>query len=328
MKTIETVTGKVSAGDLGQVLIHEHFTWGTSGWEGDPKAIGREYIVKRCLEEVEAVKKYGVKTIVNATTGDADRCEEILKEIAEKAEVNIILVAGYYAWGGGKSGYFDTLRMYDPENAEKVAYEMISKEIEEGIGNTGIKPGLLKISYNSPDISEYDQMFLEVCARVSLETGTKIITHSSGSKTGADQAKRLLAKGVSPKDIMIGHLNTECTDMSDILAIAEQGVYMGFDRMGMQYYLGTPDNQIQNANLLGMIGMGYSNKIMLSQDHTVCWMGRPFSFTSEINEKLTYWRWTYIHEHLFPFLREHGVSEKVLSDFMINTPAAFLCDKE
>lgn len=325
---IETVSGKVSAEDLGSVLIHEHFTWGTSGWEGDPKAIDREYIVNRCIQEVESVKKYGVKTVVNATTGDADRCIDILKEIADKTEINIICVSGYYAEGGGKPGYFNTLRMYDEKNAEQAAYEMISKEVNEGIGDTGVKPGLLKVSCNSDEIPGYDQMFLDVCARVSKETGTKIITHSGGRKTGLAEAKQLIGHGIDPKDIMIGHLNTECTDIGDILEVLDTGVYIGFDRMGMQYYLDTPDNMIQNANLLALIGMGYADRIMLSQDHTVCWLGRLFSFSPEINEKLPYWNWSYVYTQLFPFLREHGVSEDIINGFMVKNPAKFLCETE
>jgi phosphotriesterase-related protein len=93
---VNTVTGQISSDDLGMSLMHEHFAFGFPGLQGDtlgpynPKAI-----VETGIEVAERSKAHGVKTIVDATPNECGRDVEVLREISERAEMQIICSTGY-----------------------------------------------------------------------------------------------------------------------------------------------------------------------------------------------------------------------------------------
>ena len=66
-KKIQTVTGPISAEELGRCLIHEHLIWGAPGYWGDYGRYDDETIVQRIVDELEAAQ--GGPTTVLATGG-------------------------------------------------------------------------------------------------------------------------------------------------------------------------------------------------------------------------------------------------------------------
>jgi phosphotriesterase-related protein len=76
-KTVMTVTGPISPDELGVTLMHEHVTFAYPGWFADDSLApyDREAAEVVCLKVLEDVKKFGVKTIVDATA--ADLCSKI-----------------------------------------------------------------------------------------------------------------------------------------------------------------------------------------------------------------------------------------------------------
>lgn len=274
-KMVETVTGAVSVEKLGRCLMHEHIIWGTPGYWIDSNGWSKEEIIQQAVSKLEALKSFGVKTVVDATPADCGRNPEMLKEISERAGINIICVGGCYKQSGGCADYFKFRMAYG--NAPEEAYQILKHEVTEGIGNSGIKPGLLKVATGSEDsITDYDNLWLEACARVSVECGIKIITHTDEGKHGSEQARRLIALGVKPEHIMIGHLN-ECMDIKELIDIMELGVYGGYDRMGLQYIINCPAQKYQLAGMSALVGMGYEDKLIMSHDSIFARLSRPWT---------------------------------------------------
>lgn len=87
-KFVWTVTGPVPVEKLGRCLIHEHLIWGAPGYWGDYGRYDDETIVKRIVEELETLKPYGVKTIVDATPIDCGRRADLLKEASLRCGLN------------------------------------------------------------------------------------------------------------------------------------------------------------------------------------------------------------------------------------------------
>jgi len=320
-KVVQTVTGPITAKDLGRCLIHEHLIWGSPGFWGDYGRYDDETVVKKIVDELETLKPYGVKTIVDATPIDCGRRPDLLKEASLRSGMNIICVSGYYSSEGGCPQYY-TFRMKYGDAHEEV-YEMLMREVTEGIGNTGIKPGLLKIATSYGEITAYENLFLEACARVSIATGIKIITHTQDGTMGSEQARRLIALGVWPKHIMIGHLN-ECQDLKELVKIMSYGVYGGYDRMGLQGYLNCPEEIQQVAGLCALTGIGYGDKLMMSHDFSIVRLGRDWTWTEEVAQQISDWNYHHIFTEVIPTLLKNGMSEKQAYAFVEANPQRFL----
>ena len=111
MAKVNTVLGTISEHDLGVTLMHEHITYGYAGWYADDTMApyDREGIVKDAIATLNQLKPYGVKTFVDVTTNDAGRDAGLIKEVAEKAEMNIMCSTGLYTEYEGRR------RISDPE---------------------------------------------------------------------------------------------------------------------------------------------------------------------------------------------------------------------
>ena len=318
-KETNAVSGKISPDKLGRTLIHEHFLIGYPGWDGDV-TIGpfdREAALKAGLDMAEKVKAYDVKTVVDATTNEMGRDLEFLKEVSEKGDINIICSSGYYYEGEGAPAYFKFRSGLGDINAE--IYEMFKKEVTEGIGNTGIKAGVFKLVSSRDAITDYEKIFFKAAAKVSKEKGIPIITHTQEGKQGPEQADLLISEGADPEHIMIGHIGGS-TDIEYLMNVLEKGVYIAFDRFGIQGLVGTPLDTRREACLIGLIGMGYANKIMLSHDSCNYWLGRTLVFPEPAAKLLANWRPTHIFEDVIPVLKKAGVTDEQINTMTVENP--------
>ncbi|MBU2548699.1 MAG: phosphotriesterase-related protein [Proteobacteria bacterium] len=322
MKTIQTVTGPIKAGELGKTLPHEHVMLGHPGWQGDRTLAryDRSECVKKCVEMAGRLKQLGVQSLVDATTNDYGRDPELLKEISEKSGLNIVCCTGYYNEEEGGTRYFNTLSQFS-DGAELIS-ELFQREVTEGIAGTGIKAGILKVATKQNAITDYEQMFFKAAARVSKEEDLSIFTHTDFACLGSEQADFLIGEGVEPKRIMIGHCCTS-TDLSYMVNILEKGVYIGFDRFGIEGILGTPTDTLRIACLVGLLAMGYEDRIMLSQDYITYWYARPV-IDQILGTFLPNWHSTHLFEDILPRLKEAGVSDEQINTMTVDNPRRFL----
>ncbi len=319
---VQTVTGSVYAKKLGKCLSHQHVLFGYPGWEG---AVLSPFCWKEAMDEavrvlLDAKERCGLQTIVDATPADCGRKVEFLRELSEKTGIYIIASSGYYYEGEGAPAYFKFRMAYG--NAAEEIYEMMKKEVTVGVGDTGIRTGVMKVATSKDCITEYEDLFLRAAARVSKETGTRIITHTQGGTMGSEQARRLISYGVKPEHIMIGHLDN-CNDMDELLKIFEQGVYGGFDRMGIQGFTGALPENRRMAMIVGIVGSGYGNRIILSHDSIIKMLGDPWIYSKKDEEDLKNWNWTHVFEDIIPTLQEMGVSKQTAEAFVEANPQIF-----
>ncbi len=308
-KTIETVTGTIAIEDMGKTLIHEHFVFGYPGYSGDVTIgpFNKKEAVRVGVEAAKAVMQYGVKTVVDPTPNECGRNPEVLKEISEATGLQIICATGYYYEGEGATTYFKF--RHSLGSAEKDIYEMFMTEIEKGIANTGIRPGVIKLASSKDEITPYEKMFFDIAARVHKETGIMILTHTQEGTMGPEQAELLTSAGVNPKSIVIGHMCGN-TDLDYQKRTLETGVKIGFDRFGIQKLVGAPMDEERIETLLQLIEEGYENQIMLSHDSITHWLGRPLEMSDELASLIQHWHPTHLFENIVPALEEKGVSKE------------------
>jgi len=316
MKMVNTVLGPVSSDELGLTLMHEHFFWGLTGYFVDETVapFAPEEAVNTALADMEELKTYGVKTIVDATSNEGGRDPGLLREIAEKSGMNIICSTGLYEEHGGAAPYFRTRSTFPIFDVIAEIEELFVKEITEGIGKTGVKAGVIKVGTGSGSISEYEERVLKAAARAQKATGVPIITHTEDGTMGPEQVDIFLAGGAEPKQIMIGH----CGGSGDVkyhTAILDKGVYIAFDRLGGDMP-GKHLDRWRLASIIGLIGIGHAERLIMSHDYVMKLRGRPIPTALMMPN----WHWRHIFKDIIPALKKAGIADDTINMIMVENP--------
>lgn len=314
MKTVQTVMGAVKPSDLGFTLSHEHFMMVDNAMRfAFPNWVDMPAITEQAIIEARRVMVCGVRTIIDATPINLGRDVTLLRDVAKATGMNIIASTGFY---------YQEMPWFSPANFEEdhVA-EMLASEVENGIQGTDIRPGIIKCATEAPVLTEMNQKFMRMSARLHRRTGLPIMTHANAKdRTGLGQQKIFAKEGVDLSKVIIGH----CDDTNEteyIVEILKNGSYVGMDRIGVNKFNPT-ENRINM--LLRLIDMGYGDRLVLSHDCNVfsdCTRvgGNRFIRRGDDPE----WNFRIIPEVVLPALRERGVSEETIQDLTVNNIRRF-----
>lgn len=316
---VNAVMGPIGADKLGKTLMHEHFIFGYPGFDGDRTfgAFDREKALETCIGVAKRAQAHGVQTIVDATPNECGRNVGILRDVSEKTGLNIICATGYYYEGEGASPYFKFRNALG--DGPKEIYELMLKEVTEGIEGTGIRAGVIKLATSMGVITDYEKMFFKAAAKVQKETGVVIITHTQAGTMGPEQAELLLSEGANPKKISIGHMCGN-TDIRYATKVLDQGVYVSFDRIGLENFLGAPSDACREALTVALLALGYEDKIMFSHDTVNVMLGRPVVFPPVLEKMMANAHVGRIFEVFIPDLRKMGVTEGQIEKIMVKNP--------
>ena len=314
MAAINTVLGPIAPEELGVTLMHEHIIYGAAGWYADNTVapFDREAVIKSSLSVMKTLKRYGLQTFVDATANDTGRDADLLKEISAKSGVNVVCATGLYTEAEGASPYF-RLRTQAGDATSEIC-ELFMKEITEGIGTTKVKAGVIKVATGQGRISAYEEMVLRAAARAQKETGVPIITHTEAGTMGPEQADLLISEGVTPGRIMVGHM-CGSADLKYHISVLEKGVYIAFDRLGLEVI---HSDAVRKACIIGLISIGYADRIMLSHDSVVRMLGRSVEEAKSL--LLPNWVPTHIFKNIIPALRDSGVPAEKIRLMMVDNP--------
>ncbi len=315
MTKINTVLGPISSDKLGTTLIHEHLLWGYPAWFNDTVAppFNRQEAVEICLKDLKQAKLCGVKTIVDASPADCGLDINFSKEVAEKSGVNVIAVTGMYTEEEGAPSYWK-FRDMAGGNTQDELYELFMKDITQGIQRTDIKAGVIKVATGYGKISPFEENVLKAAARAQKETGIPIITHTEKGTMGPEQADLLISEGADPKRVMIGHIGN--ADLKYQASILEKGVYIAFDRMGIEPVF--PD-VLSVASIVAMVSMGYANRLLMSHDHVSVQLGKspPRAIMEQVMPK---WHLGHIFDDIVSDLEKAGITDKQVHMIMKDNP--------
>lgn len=316
---VNTVTGPVSPDDLGVTLMHEHILYGYPGWEGDQTMapFDRPAMVKNSVAVMDMLKPFGLKTYVDATALDGGRCPEIYREVSEKTGVQIICSTGYYYEGEGSPAYWKFRSALGDAAAE--LYDLYMREITVGIRDTGIKAGVIKVGTSKDTITDYETMMHRVAARVQKETGVPIITHTQEGTMGPEQAALLIAEGVDPAKIQIGHMSDNL-DVQYQMRVLAQGAYVAWDRMGLQGLVGCPMDEQRYPVMIELIKKGYGDRLIVSHDCILNWLGRPLNIPEEVWPLIANWNPAHLFQNIIPVLKAGGVTDEQIDTIVRENP--------
>ena len=292
----------------------------------DPLAepVNRNGIVETCLKALDAAKAYGLNSIVDATPSDLSRDVDIMKEVSEKAQVNVICSTGRYGEEGGKWTYLKFRNQTAAGDLKKELYDGFMCEITQGIGQSGIKPGVIKVATGHGRISPCEEALLRAAAQASNETGLPIITHTEEGTMGPEQAELLTGEGVAPEKIMIGHMCGNAS-LQYQKAVLKTGVNISFDRFGVDISM-TDHSRL--ATLTSLLREGYSDRVMLSHDHVSSSFGRSAGrhniWPEDLYPEAVNWSFFHIFRTIIPRLKQTGVTDEQIRIMMADNPRRLL----
>ena len=309
------VLGPISGDKLGQTLIHEHMAFGYLSWFADESVApyNRKAVEAKCLKDLKAVKALGVKTVVDAGMNDVGGRDPILlKNLAKKSGVNIIMSTGLYWEGEGGAKYYNFLKAMG-RNIEDDMYELFKKEITVGVGKTKVKVGVIKLASDDPKITDYEKIVFKAGVRVAKDFGLPIITHTQGGTVGPTQQELFLSYGANPKRIMIGHQNNSIDINYHLSQLEKPDFFIGFDRTSLR------DPKAEDC-IIELVKKGHAHRILLAHDSIGVWLGRTFAFPPRYAD----WYPTYIHKKLIPKMKEAGVTDDQINTMLVDNPRRLL----
>jgi phosphotriesterase-related protein len=314
LNAIQTTTGTASPAELGRTLVHEHVLVGFPGWELDARAprFKRAEGMARAVDQMQELRGHGVGTFVDPCPMDLGRDVEFLAELSQRSGMRIICTTGAYFEAEGNTYTFRHLPV------EEITAIYV-QEIERGIGETGIKAGAIKIATGAPSVTDYERKLVTAAARAAKITGAPLISHTQNACCGHDQIDIVTGEGVPAEQLLVGH-SDGTDDHAYHRSLAERGAYVGFDRFGISLF--QPD-EVRIANVLKLAAAGHLERILVSHDSIVCWLGRPVPYAKSFEELLRMlpdWRSTHIFRKIVPALRERGMSERDVETILVDNP--------
>ena len=334
---VMTVHGAISPEQLGTTLIHEHLFMDathllqkhgyTSGHGGsfdccaaaearwNPGAHPDNY---RFTEtdvigsELQDYKVHGGVSVVECTPVDLGRNPQAVREIATAAGIQAVLGSGYYL----EATHGPYLKN---RSREQIADEIVS-EFTNGIGTTGIRPGIIGEIGTSDPMTRSEQTMLQSAAIAGIATGLPITVHIHPWGWEGTKALQVLKDaGVSPNRIILNHMNTAISNDRYQRELLANGVYLAYDLFGFDHSalgLGRyiPSDFDVADKIVEFLRSGFRDQILISQDIGVRTRLRKYGG----------WGYSHILRHVVPLLKQRGATSEDVDALLIVNPRRVL----
>lgn len=289
----QTVLSQIDSKEMGLTLPHEHLFYdmrGASRPEG--LHVDREEVVETVLPSLRALKKRGVSTLVECSTGGIGREPLILEALGRKSRIHVVAPTGFY-----KEPFMPS---WIREKTINELADFMREEIETGIEGTPVKAGFIKLAASNEGLTELEEKILRAAARASKKTGAAIAEHTSGQMSGSillQELKVLREELFDLRKFIWVHAHSE-PDISLHMKAAEMGVNIEYDAIGG----GKPDDFFVSL-IQRMVEKGKQKHVLISQDAggynaAEPRGGRPRDMC-------------YIIDHFLPKLEREGTSELI-----------------
>jgi len=250
----ETTQGAIAAEGLGVILPHEHIFTDLRGptTPGYGQADAAD-VVRVMAPLLEDARRKGVGVMFECSSIGVGRNPFIIDKVAQASGLPVVVPTGVY----GRANFAP------PEHQNMSEDELTTlfiKEIRDGIENTGIKAGFIKIATSNSPISALEEKFLRAAGHAARETGAAIASHTPRGSNATIQADILQSIDPNIRFIWV-HAQNE-SNRSLHLQLAARGVFIEFDSLG-----GNPgkDSTFITA-IKELLDAGHGDRIMLSHD--------------------------------------------------------------
>lgn len=333
---ISTVTGEINEKDVGITSVHEHIFIDMRKCVDPPEVPSKVFYDKiNCenrvevfkdpygildnalldekeyaVEELEYFKAWGGQTIIDCTLDEIGRDPLAMKEISERTGVNIILGCGHYY----QKAHPDYIKN---ATAEELADEMI-KDLTVGIGDTGIKAGIIGEIGTSAVMSEDEKKVLKAAGIAGSKTKKAIHVHTDlYTENGYEIIEILTNQGVEPSKICIDHIDVWIRP-DYIRGLLKKGVYVEFDNFGKEFYVSEERRFAYDLEriieLKKLIDEGYKDRILVCNDICLKTMWKKYGGLG----------YAHILRDVRSMALENGIDDKVYNSLLTDNVVNFI----
>ena len=291
MTQLITTLGPRTADQLGLILPHEHVfvdlrTPDQPGYaEAEPADV-----VRLMAPEIDRIKAQGVTALVECTTGGVGRRADIDRAVSEATGMPIVVPTGNYR----EPWIPDWIR----DAGETGLADWMVRELEEGIEQSGVRAGWIKLSAGDDGITDLEARILRAAAAAGRTTNAVIGSHTIRARVVMDQLDIIEAQGYRPERFISIHTQEE-PDFAQHLAIARRGAFIEYD------HVGRADDEAVIALVLRVLDAGFADQLLLSHDLGWYDPAQPGGGTPR--------PYTHLAGVLLPKLRARGVDEATIT---------------
>ena len=356
-KQVMTVCGSISPDELGITLPHQHVVCNLLNWFTEPQAVSKHWVIdapvsvghrgllhmdptiskdnlviddiEMCIQELQELKMWGGKSIVDTCPIGAGRDPIAQRKISIATGINIVCASGWYVAPAHPA--------YIKEKTEDELCEIIVRELTKGCtGTDGIKAGIIKVGVGTHPQSPFSndderKVFIAAC-RAQTKTGRPFTMHpnvfdvyNSSQKTKKRHHHVYLdlmkKEGVDFEKFYFSHMDWFCTEIDLQKSILDRGVGICYDGFNEEEYwlsLGyglNHDNRERIVSLLKLLEAGYKKQIMLACE---CFLKIHY-------KKYGGYGNSHLLEYIIPILKNHyGVSDKKIHTMLVENPKRYL----
>ena len=321
---VQTVQGPVEAASLGFTLAHEHLFSSSAGmWRIWPELLGgRADFINRVVEHLRTARATGVTTIVDVTPADLGRDIHLTQEVARRSGMQIVACTGHWL--------YPALSMSARTVEELTGFFV--KEIEQGIEDTDIRAGVIKVATDEEGITPFLDKALRAAARASKATGTPIVAHTNAHVRSAEpQAALYESEGLDPGKVCLGHSDNSI-DLAYLTGLLRRGYWLGMDHMTRGLL---PPGQAATPaiepylwphraeRIKALVDAGFANRLLLAND----WVHADSAFatgTMGVLDSANPDGMLFLSRRVLPRLIELGVPAAAIRTMTVDNPRRFL----
>ena len=266
------------------------------------------------IKEARGFANAGGGTIVDMTSIGIARDPLGLARISRATGLNVVMGTGYYVGSTLPDGFED-------QPVEDIAATII-RDIQEGVGNTGIRAGMIGEIGCSWPWTDAEKRSVHAAAIAQRETGAPVNIHPGrNDRAPMEIVDAMAARGADLSRTVMSHISRTIYDPVILRELAASGVYLEYDLFGQDssYYPFAPATYMPGDHerieqIEGLIDEGYVNRILMS--HDVCTKHRLHAYGGH--------GWDHILNRVLPRMRAHGFSEEHLHTMLVDNPARLL----
>ena len=310
---VRTITGDVPPAALGRTLIHEHLCVDWGDLLGRPKVLDfdRDEMADRMVAKMDELYACGIGAMTECTPIGTGRYLDLFHDVARRSKVKIICSTGFFHESWAPMHLYAQLMNIDQMAA------LFVREINEGMGETLLKAGLIKCATGEGQISPKEEEVLRAASRAHKETGCPIITHTTDG-LGPEQLDIFESEGVAPSEVIISHIGCQPDPIEGSERVLDRGANVSFDRIGMVGAFYEDEHWLEVVG--NAINKGYIDQIMLSHDAAVFAHGYEAASGDDVWDD-----YTYVYTQFVPKLQEaHGVTDEQIDTMFITNPQRVL----
>ena len=335
---VMTVEGAISPQDLGITLIHEHLFMDSvpllqkkHGYASQSTGVFDCCVAAEArwnpgvhldnyrMTEIDVIaadlaeyKAHGGTSVVECTPVDLGRNPDAVRQIAKAAGVHAVLGSGYYLEATHEA-------YVGKRSAREIAAELI-REFTNGIGTTGIRPGMIGEIGTSNPMSRSEQKVLQAAAIAAIATGLPISVHIHPWGWEGPKALQVLTDhGMPAARVVLNHMNPAISDEGYQFGLLDAGANLAYDLFGFDHSLlalgrYAPSDFDVAHKIVELIGRGNRDQILISHDIGVRTRLRQYGG----------WGYSHILRHVVPLLKQSGATSKDIDALLVENPRRIL----